>query len=252
VKLGATAWTLVSIGLALAIWAGFNPTASAEGQGTFQYVERIPWISAIQVDYFLALDGLSLPLVLLTTVMAPIAALASLGVTERVKAHYAMLLLLEAAMLGYFVALNFFFFFIFWEFSLVPAFFLIQLWGRENRRYAAFNFFVYTMAGSVGMLLLFQIFYQATALAGIPTFDLVMLGRLGQGLEGAQNSLQQILFRWCESVGITNHTRCCIARSHSGRSLWRSRSSWRCGRSIPGCRAPTARPPRPARSCSRR
>ena len=87
---------------------------------------KITWIEAIKVDYFLGVDGISLPLVILTAVMAPIAMLASFGVERRVKMHYALLFLLEAAMLGYFVALNFFFFFIFWEFSLVPAYFIIQ------------------------------------------------------------------------------------------------------------------------------
>ncbi|MBC8075732.1 MAG: NADH-quinone oxidoreductase subunit M, partial [Chloroflexales bacterium] len=155
VRLGVLAWTLLTLGIALYVWAGFDYGAVAAGQGAFQFAERVPWISAIRVNYFLAIDGLSLPLVLLTAVMMPVAAFASWGVAERVRAHYALLLLLEAAMLGYFVALDFFFIFIFWEFSLVPAFLLIQLWGRENRRDAALKFFIYTMAGSLGLLLLF-------------------------------------------------------------------------------------------------
>jgi NADH-quinone oxidoreductase subunit M len=207
VKIGATAWSLTSLGLAIFVWAGFNPSLVASGQGMVQYVEKVPWIDAIRVDYFLGVDGISLPLLILTTVMSPIAMLASFNVGERVKVHYALLFLLEAAMLGYFVALNFFFFFIFWEFSLVPAFFLIQNWGREGprRRYAAFKFFIYTMAGSVGMLLLFQFFYLATAAANIPTFDLIALGRLGQGLEPGQRNLQMIIFDYVQQLGITNY-----------------------------------------------
>lgn len=224
VKVGAAAWTLTSIGLAVFIWSRFNPAAVAGDQGMVQFVEKVAWIEAIRVDYFLGVDGISLPLVLLTTLMAPVAMLASFGVNERVKMHYALLFLLEAAMLGFFVALNFFFFFIFWEFSLVPAFFIIQSWGRApelRRRYAAFKFFVYTMAGSVGMLLLFQFFYLATRAAGIPTFDLVTLGRLGQGLpiNGSQSelaqfqqfvagdpaNLQTVIFRYVESLGITSY-----------------------------------------------
>jgi NADH-quinone oxidoreductase subunit M len=223
VKLGATAWSLTSLGLAIVLWAGFNPTAASDGQGVIQFVEKVTWIEAIRVDYFLGVDGISLPLVILTTVMAPIAMLASFNVTGRVKMHYALLFLLEAAMLGYFVALNFFFFFIFWEFSLVPAFFIIQNWGRDpenKRRYAAFKFFIYTMAGSVGLLLLFQFFYVATRAAGVATFDLITLGRLGQGLpiDGAQGpmqaqllqyvqadpaTLQTVIFRYVESLGGT-------------------------------------------------
>src|SRR6266536_5203226 len=139
VKLGAAAWSLTSLGLAIFIWAGFDPSAVADGQGVVQFVEKVPWVDAVRVDYFLGVDGISLPLVVLTTVMAPIAMLASFNVEARVKMHYALLFLLEAAMLGYFVALNFFFFFIFWEFSLVPAFFFISQWGRnpEQKRQAA-------------------------------------------------------------------------------------------------------------------
>ena len=208
VKLGATAWSLTSLGLAIFIWAGFNPAAVAGGQGVIQFVEKISWIEAIKVDYFLGVDGISLPLVLLTTVMAPIAMLASFSVDRRVKMHYALLFLLEAAMLGYFLALNFFFFFIFWEFSLVPAYFIISYWGRnpeQKRQAAAFKFFIYTMAGSIGLLLLFQFFYVATASAKIPTFDLITLGRLGQGLEPNQPNLQTIIYSYVDKVGITNY-----------------------------------------------
>ncbi|MDW8215956.1 MAG: proton-conducting transporter membrane subunit, partial [Roseiflexaceae bacterium] len=161
-----------------------------------------------------------MPLVILTAVMAPVAMLASFGITERVKLYIALMFLLEAAMLGYFLALNFFFFFIFWEFSLVPAYFLIQGWGRRHaadsdperrRRDAALKFFVYTMAGSIGMLLLFQFFYVATAAAGIPTFDLITLARLGQGLtveraplDPVDLTLREIIFNYVEQLGIAD------------------------------------------------
>ncbi len=203
----ATLWSLVPLGLALWVWALFDPTAVADGQGVVQVVDKIPWIDAIKVDYFLGVDGISLPLVILTAVMTPIAMLASFGVNERTKMYFALLFLIEAAMLGYFVSLNFFFFFIFWEFSLVPAFFLIQNWGRnpEKRRSAAFTFFVYTMGGSVGMLLLFQFLYLATNAAGIPTFDLITLGRLGQGIEAGQPNLQTIIYNYVNELGIVQY-----------------------------------------------
>lgn len=219
VKLGATAWSTVPLALAIVVWAGFNPGAVADGQGVVQFVEKIPWVQAIRVDYFVGVDGISMPLVLLTAVMTPIAMLASFGVTERLKLYIALLFLLETAMLGYFLALNFFFFFIFWEFSLVPAYFLIQGWGRrhigdadagQRRRSAALKFFVYTMAGSIGMLLLFQFFYVATAAADIATFDLITLARLGQGLtveravlDPVNLNLSQIIFNYVEQLGIT-------------------------------------------------
>lgn len=204
VKIGVLAWMGLPIAIATVVATNFNPTAMADGQASVQFVEKIPWINAIRVDYFLGVDGISLPMVLLTAVMSPLGVIASWGVTERTKTHFALLLLLEAAMLGYFVALNFFFFFIFWEFSLVPAYFLIQIWGRENRRYAAFKFFIYTMAGSVGMLLLFQVLYLATRNAGAATFDLITLGRLGQGLsvEGVAGNLRDIIYKYVEHIGV--------------------------------------------------
>jgi NADH-quinone oxidoreductase subunit M len=206
VRIGATAWTGVPIALAFLVWARFDATAVADGQGAIQLVERIPWIRAVRVDYFLGVDGISLPLILLTVLMTPLALAASWNITTRAKTHFALLLILETAMLGYFLALDFFFFFIFWEFSLVPAFFLIQLWGRENRRYAAFKFFVYTMAGSIGMLLLFQVIYLAMRQAGLPTFDLITLGRVGRGLEveGVTGTLRDIIFAYMEQIGVTN------------------------------------------------
>ncbi|NTV64034.1 MAG: NADH-quinone oxidoreductase subunit M [Oscillochloris sp.] len=204
VKSGVLIWMALPIVIAAIVATGFNPTATADGQGSIQFVEKVPWINAIRVDYVMGVDGLSLPLVLLTVVMAPLAAIASWGVQERVKTHFAMLLLLEAAMIGYFVALNFFFFFIFWEFSLVPAYFLIQIWGRDNRRYAAFKFFIYTMAGSVGMLLLFQVIYLATRNANAATFDLITLGRLGQGLavDGVSGNLRDIIYQYMVHIGV--------------------------------------------------
>jgi NADH-quinone oxidoreductase subunit M len=206
VRFGATAWTGVPIALAALVVARFDPNTTAAGQGAVQLVETMPWISAVRVEYFLGVDGLSLPLVLLTVVMAPVALVASWGVAERVKAHFALLLLLQTAMLGFFLALDFFFFFVFWEFSLVPAFFLIQNWGREKRRYAALKFFVYTMAGSIGLLLLFQVIYLAVRQAGLPTFNLIELGRLGRGLpvEGVAGNLQQILFGYLDSLGVAD------------------------------------------------
>src|SRR5919206_207837 len=125
-----------------------------------------PWLSALIFVPLLGavlaaagLDGISLPLVLLTTVMTPISILAAFNLTLRPRFFFATILLMETAMLGVFLSLNFFLFFIFWEVSLIPGYYLISTWGRERRRYAAFKFFVYTMAGSVGMLLAFELLY---------------------------------------------------------------------------------------------
>ena len=206
VKLGATLWSLLPLGLVIFLWAGFDATAVAAGQGVGQYVERIPWGDAQRVDYFVGIDGLSLPLVVLTAALTPVALLGSWRVNERVRLHYALLLLLEAAMLGFFLSLNFFFFFVFWELSLIPAFFLIDGWGRtDGRRRAALTFVVYTVAASLGLLVLFPLFYLATSHAGVPTFDLIELGRLGMGLGGAglSGDLQTIIFSYLDDSGIT-------------------------------------------------
>ncbi len=227
VKRGVVAWMLIPLGIALYIWAGYDPALVREGQGVIQFAERIPWIPAMHVNYFLGVDGMNLPLVLLTVVMAPIAALSAFNLNRRAREHFALLLLLEWAMLGYFLALDFFFFFIFWEFSLVPAFFLILLWGRSNaesrqangesvratltdtdpfsrRRRAAVVFFIYTMAGSLGLLLLFQFIYLATRAAGIPTFDLITLGRLGSGLPVGEinQPLREMFAAYADQIGI--------------------------------------------------
>ena len=204
IKLGAIAWSLIPVGIAIMLYAGFDQRAVRDGQQVIQFVEKISWTKTIAVDYFLGLDGLSLPMVLLTTIITPIALLAAFRVERSVAMHYALIFLLESAMLGYFLALNFFFFFIFWEFSLVPAFFLIQQWGRDERRRrsAAFTFFVYTFAGSIGMLLIFLLLYAATAAAGRGTFDLVELARLGQGLpvSGLSGNLETILFQFIDQT----------------------------------------------------
>ncbi len=206
IKIGATAWSLIPIGITIMLYIGFDPKAISDGQQIVQFVEKLPWTRTITVDYFLGVDGLSLPLVLLTAIITPIAMLASFRVERGVAMHYALIFLLESAMLGYFVALNFFFFFIFWEFSLVPAFFLIQQWGRDERRRrsAAFTFFVYTFAGSIAMLLIFLMLYAATAAAGRGTFDLIELARLGQGLpvSGLSSNLETILFQFIDQTAL--------------------------------------------------
>jgi NADH-quinone oxidoreductase subunit M len=205
IRMGVTAWMLLPIGIAVMVWAGFDAMLTSSGQGVVQFVERVPWVEAVRVDYFVGVDGISLPMVLLTVVMAPIAAVASFQVTERVRLHYAMLLLLEMAMLGFFLSLDFFFFFIFWETSLIPAFFLIQMWGGGKRSYAAFKFFVYTVSGSLGMLLAFQILYLVMREAGVPTFDIIAIGRLGQGLgiAGVNEVLYTLVARYAEQIGLT-------------------------------------------------
>ncbi|MDR7567893.1 MAG: NADH-quinone oxidoreductase subunit M [Armatimonadota bacterium] len=154
--------------LALAAWLfwAFPP----EERG-FRWVERVPWIPALGASYQLGVDGISLLLVLLTAFLFPVALLGTWdAVRQRVKEYLSLLLLLEGAILGTFLALDLVLFYVFWEAVLIPMYFLIGLWGGERRRYAAVKFFLFTMAGSVLMLLGIIVLYLRTG-----TFDVLRL-----------------------------------------------------------------------------
>src|SRR5438105_4266465 len=126
---------------------------SGGGINAFRFEENYSWISVIGARYHLGVDGISLWLVLLTTLLMPISVLSSwTAVTKRQSTYYAVILLLEAAMIGVFVSLDLLLFYLFFEASLVPMFFLIGIWGGERRIYAAVKFFIYTSVGSLLML----------------------------------------------------------------------------------------------------
>ncbi|MBI2210022.1 MAG: NADH-quinone oxidoreductase subunit M [Deltaproteobacteria bacterium] len=147
--------------------------------GEMQLVERISWIPAYGIDYFVGVDGLSLFLVLLTALLGPIVMLASWTIRDRVKEYLFFMLVLETGMLGAFVALDLVLFYVFWEVMLVPMYFLIGVWGGPRRIYAALKFVLYTMAGS--LLMLVAIIYLATRNAEVTqllTFDLLKLYNL--------------------------------------------------------------------------
>ncbi len=137
------------IPLVLATWLYFS---LFEINADFQFVERMDWIPSIGAQYYMGIDGLSLALVWLTTLLLFIAVPASFGIQKSEKAYYALLLLLEVGILGVFVSLDYFLFYVFWEIMLLPMYFLIGIWGGPRREYAAIKFFLYTLAGSVLML----------------------------------------------------------------------------------------------------
>ncbi len=144
--------------------------------GDMQLVERVAWMPNFGIHYILGIDGISLFLVLLTTLLMPLAILASWPVKDKVKEYLIFMLLLETGMLGAFVALDHFLFYVFWEVMLVPMYFLIGVWGGPRRIYAALKFVIYTMAGS--LLMLVAIIYLATRhaqLTQVFTFDLLEL-----------------------------------------------------------------------------
>src|SRR5262245_58797996 len=138
------------IPLVLATWLYFGPFDT--GIGGLQFVDRVDWIDGIRAEYFVAVDGLSLPLVWLTALLLFIAVPASFGIEKAQKSYYALLLLLEVGINGVFVSQDYFLFYVFWEVMLLPMYFLIGIWGGPRREYAAIKFFLYTLAGSVLML----------------------------------------------------------------------------------------------------
>src|SRR2546428_4632269 len=143
----------------------------------FHFEENYSWIGTIGARYHVGVDGISLWLVLLTTLLMPISILSSwTAITKRQTTYYALMMLLESAMIGVFVSVDLLLFFLFFEASLVPMFFLIGIWGGERRVYAAVKFFIYTAVGSllmlVGIIALYFIHQQAT---GIGTFDYTVL-----------------------------------------------------------------------------
>ena len=160
----------------LLLWSRFDP-ASAD----FQFIERAEWIREFGISYKIGVDGISLFLIVLTGFLTPLALLGSWhSVHKRVKAFSMFVLLLESAMIGVFVSLDLFLFYVFWDAMLIPMYFLIGIWGYERRIYAAIKFILYTMAGSVLMLLaILGLAYQAAAVpGGRVTFDLLELYRL--------------------------------------------------------------------------
>ena len=167
--LKAIRWTafglsLVPFLLTIVLWAQFQT-----GQAGFQFQEQASWYAAIHSTFHVGVDGLSLTMVLLTTLLTPVALLASFNITDRLKAYMFLFLILETGMLGVFMSLDLLIFFVFWEIGLVPMYFLINQWGSEkgereiwkgvkvqSRNYASLKFIIFTMGGSLGLLLAIQ------------------------------------------------------------------------------------------------
>lgn len=192
----ALGFSFLSLALALGLWKSFDAT-----NGDLQFVERADWIPTLGVQYFLGVDGLGLLMVLLTCIVVPMALLVSGNLFEKTphpgplpvgrgegvrrtgegnsvyspQLYHALVLFLQAGLIGTFTALNFFHWFLFWELSLIPAFFLVRLWGGAQRTPAATQFFVYTMVGSVAMLLAFLAIFLATG-----KMDFIQLAELGR------------------------------------------------------------------------
>ncbi len=162
--------------VSIPLWFAFDI-----GNGGFQFIEEHQWIPTIGAKYIFGIDGISLLLLLLTTFLGFISILSSwTAIKERVKEYYIFMLILQTGMLGVFVSLDFFLFYIFWEVMLVPMYFLIGIWGGPRKLYAAIKFFLYTLLGSVIMLLgILALYFYNGAITGNYTFDIRVLHQLG-------------------------------------------------------------------------
>ena len=169
---------------ALTVWLAIPTGSESPAVGRFvlgvsgmQNTVRHAWIPAFDIYYSLGVDGISLPLVLLTSFLSMLAMWASWPITKHVRAYCVLFLLLETGMLGVFLSLDFFLFYVFWEVMLLPMYFLIGIWGGPRREYAAIKFFLFTLVGSVLMLVAILLLYFAST---PHTFDILRLSELGQ------------------------------------------------------------------------
>ena len=180
IRIIANAVMMIGFAVSIPLWFQYNPQ-----NPDFQFVERMPWIPSVGAEYFLGVDGFSVLLILLTTLIGAIATLSSwTAITERVKEYYIFLLVLQTGMLGAFMSLDFLLFFLFWEVMLVPMYFLIGIWGSANRLYSAIKFFLYTLVGSVVMLLgILALYFYNHTLTGVYTFDITQFHRLNVPFE---------------------------------------------------------------------
>jgi NADH-quinone oxidoreductase subunit M len=171
----ANVFGAAGLAVSLPLWFRFQTQGNP-----WQFVERGEWIPSIGASYFLGVDGLSALLVLLTTLIGAIAILSSwASITERVKEYYICLLVLQTGMLGAFLSLDALLFFLFWEVMLVPMYFLIGIWGGGRRLYSAIKFFLYTLVGSVVMLLgILALYFYGYSASGVYSFDITKFHEL--------------------------------------------------------------------------
>lgn len=186
--------TAVTFGLTLLILQQFDRSI-----GTMQMQVSVPWVPTWNINYQLGVDGLSLPLVLLTGLISLLSCLASWNIKTKVRGFLMLFLILETGMMGVFLALDFFLFYVFWEVMLLPMYFLIGVWGGPRREYAAIKFFIYTLVGSVLMLIAMLMFYfnsaASTLTGGENVFDLLLLSDIARngGFDAGMQVLAFIL-----------------------------------------------------------
>ena len=185
IKRVALLFTLIPLALAVYLFISYD-----RSNGGTQYAVNVPWIPAFNIQYHIGIDGLSVTLLLLTALLGPICVIASWRNIEKgIKAYMALFLLLETGMIGFFAALDLFLFYVFFELTLLPMYFLIGVWGGPRREYAAIKFFLYTLFGSVLMLVAMIAVYLNSGDPGARTFDIPTLITLAATAGHALNDL---------------------------------------------------------------
>jgi len=159
------AYVCTAVPLVLSVWvvAWFDPGfGRADGNGGLQFIEHVVWVRSFNIEYFMGVDGVSIAMLLLTSLVSFVGVIVSESVTKQVQGYFAMYLLLVTGMFGVFVSMDFFLFYVFWELMLLPMYFLIGIWGGPRKEYAAIKFFLYTLLGSILMLIaLILLYYEA-------------------------------------------------------------------------------------------
>lgn len=191
----ALVFTVVQLGLSLYLYQHFDPALSGINKlDGYQFVEQLSWIrldlgniGKLEIDYFVGVDGISLPLIVLSTLVMLMSIGASWNINKSLKGYFALLMVLNTAVMGIFSALDFFLFYVFYEVMLLPLYFLIGIWGGERREYAAMKFFIYTLLGSVLMLLVivglyFSVVNPAT---GAHTFNMLHMMNPANYVDGS-------------------------------------------------------------------
>jgi NADH-quinone oxidoreductase subunit M len=180
--------TIVEFIFVLELFAEFNKLNTS-----YQFIESHEWIPSIGISYILGVDGLSLPMVLLTALITPMAIMFSWTKKQRSVEFFGLILVMELGIMGVFLALDFFLFFIFWEIVLIPMYFLIVIWGGTNRHYAGIKFFIYTHIASLIMLLsIFAMYFQAGPIDdGHRTFSMIIIGEASPGFP---QTFQSVVF----------------------------------------------------------
>lgn len=161
------ATTFITLVLTIVLWCNFDNAATS-----MQFTVKFPWIESFNIYYSLGVDGLTLPMTILNGLLFFLCTLSSWTVEKSVKSYFALILMLQSTVFGVFFSLDFFLFYVYWEVMLLPMFFLIGIWGGENREYAAIKFFLYTFFGSIFMLVGIIALYYATG-KGVDSFNIL-------------------------------------------------------------------------------